>query len=155
MSPSLTHRRGRIYRYYVGREATADGYDTFPVTSVPAADVRGRESHLSAKTSRPALIGRLIHFSSMPTIGSTPIKAAAQRRDLRKLLNTVVCTSIGEIGDGENISKRRQPDPATRAAGAGHCGGDTGQADRSADHAVEVAAGELEGTAQVFSDNKA
>jgi hypothetical protein len=41
----------------------------------------------------------------MPTIGSTPIKAAAQRRDLRKLLNTVVYTSIGEIGDGENISK--------------------------------------------------
>ena len=28
MSPSHTRRRGRIYRYYVTREAIADGYDT-------------------------------------------------------------------------------------------------------------------------------
>ena len=41
----------------------------------------------------------------MPTIGSTLIKAAAQRRDLRKLLDAGVCTSIGEIGDAEKISK--------------------------------------------------
>jgi site-specific DNA recombinase len=41
MSPSHTRRRGRIYRYYVAREAIADGYDTCPVTSVPAADVEG------------------------------------------------------------------------------------------------------------------
>jgi hypothetical protein len=41
MSPSHTRRRGRIYRYYVTREAIADGYDTCPVTSVPAADVEG------------------------------------------------------------------------------------------------------------------
>jgi hypothetical protein len=39
MSPSHTRRRGRIYRYYATREAIADGYDTCPVTSVPAADV--------------------------------------------------------------------------------------------------------------------
>jgi DNA invertase Pin-like site-specific DNA recombinase len=39
MSPSHTRRRGRIYRYYVTREAIADGYDTCVVTSVPAADV--------------------------------------------------------------------------------------------------------------------
>jgi site-specific DNA recombinase len=39
MSPSHTRRRGRIYRYYVSREAIADGYDTCPVTAVPAADV--------------------------------------------------------------------------------------------------------------------
>jgi Recombinase zinc beta ribbon domain len=39
MSPSHTRRRGRIYRYYVSREAIADGYDTCVVTSVPAADV--------------------------------------------------------------------------------------------------------------------
>jgi site-specific DNA recombinase len=39
MSPSHTRRRGRIYRYYVTREAIADGYDSCPVTSVPAADV--------------------------------------------------------------------------------------------------------------------
>jgi site-specific DNA recombinase len=41
MSPSHTRRRGRIYRYYVAREAIADGYDTCAVTSVPAADVEG------------------------------------------------------------------------------------------------------------------
>jgi site-specific DNA recombinase len=39
MSPSHTRRRGRVYRYYVTREAIADGYDTCAVTSVPAADV--------------------------------------------------------------------------------------------------------------------
>jgi site-specific DNA recombinase len=41
MSPSHTRRRGRIYRYYVAREAIADGYDTCAVTSAPAADVEG------------------------------------------------------------------------------------------------------------------
>jgi site-specific DNA recombinase len=41
MSPSHTRRRGRIYRYYVTREAIADGYGTCPVTSVSAADVEG------------------------------------------------------------------------------------------------------------------
>jgi site-specific DNA recombinase len=39
MSPSHTRRRGRIYRYYVTREAIVDGYDTCAVTSVAAADV--------------------------------------------------------------------------------------------------------------------
>jgi hypothetical protein len=41
MSPSHTRRRGRVYRYYVAREAIADGYDSCPVTGVPAADVEG------------------------------------------------------------------------------------------------------------------
>jgi hypothetical protein len=41
MSPSHPRRRGRSYRCYVAREAIADGYDTCPVTSVPAADVEG------------------------------------------------------------------------------------------------------------------
>jgi hypothetical protein len=41
MSPSDTRRRGRIYRYYVTREAIADGYGPCGVTSVPAADVEG------------------------------------------------------------------------------------------------------------------
>jgi site-specific DNA recombinase len=39
MSPGHTRRRGRIYRYYVTREAIADDYDSCAVTSVPAADV--------------------------------------------------------------------------------------------------------------------
>jgi site-specific DNA recombinase len=41
MSPSHTRRRGRIYCYYVTREAIADGYDSCRVTSVLAADVEG------------------------------------------------------------------------------------------------------------------
>ena len=41
MSPSHTRRRGRIYRYYVTREAIAEGYETCAVTSVPAADAEG------------------------------------------------------------------------------------------------------------------
>jgi site-specific DNA recombinase len=41
MSPSHTRRRDRIYHYYVTREAIAEGYDTCPVISVPAADVEG------------------------------------------------------------------------------------------------------------------
>jgi site-specific DNA recombinase len=41
MSPSHARRRGRIYRYYVAREATTDGYDSCTVTSVPAADIEG------------------------------------------------------------------------------------------------------------------
>jgi hypothetical protein len=39
MSPSHTKRRGRVHRYYVTREAIADGYDSCMVKSVPAADV--------------------------------------------------------------------------------------------------------------------
>jgi site-specific DNA recombinase len=41
MLPSHTRQRGRIYHYSVTREAIADGYDSCPVTSVPAADVDG------------------------------------------------------------------------------------------------------------------
>jgi hypothetical protein len=41
MSPSHTRRRGRIYHYYVAREAIADGYDSCAVTSIPAANVEG------------------------------------------------------------------------------------------------------------------
>ena len=41
MSPSHTRRRGRIYRYYVTREAIEDGYDGCSVTTVPAADAEG------------------------------------------------------------------------------------------------------------------
>jgi hypothetical protein len=41
MSPSHTCRRGRIYRYYVTREAISEGYEACPVTSLPAAYVEG------------------------------------------------------------------------------------------------------------------
>jgi hypothetical protein len=34
----VTPAGGRIYRYYVTREAIADGYDTCPLRSVPVAN---------------------------------------------------------------------------------------------------------------------
>jgi site-specific DNA recombinase len=59
MSPSHTRRRGRIYRYYVAREAIADGYDTCAVTSVPAADVEGAVlDHIQKLLAAPELVAR-------------------------------------------------------------------------------------------------
>ena len=59
MSPSHTRRRGRIYRYYVTREAIADGYDTCPVTSVPAPDVEGAVlDHVQKLLAAPELVAR-------------------------------------------------------------------------------------------------
>ena len=51
--------RGRIYRYYVTREAIADGYDTCAVTSVPAADVEGAVlDHVQKLLAAPELVAR-------------------------------------------------------------------------------------------------
>jgi hypothetical protein len=59
MSPSHTRRRGRVYRYYVTREALADGYDACPVTSVPAADVEGAVlDHIQKLLAAPELVAR-------------------------------------------------------------------------------------------------
>jgi hypothetical protein len=59
MSPSHTRRRGRIYRYYVAREAIADGYDSCPVTSVPAADIEGAVlDHVQKLLAAPELVAR-------------------------------------------------------------------------------------------------
>jgi site-specific DNA recombinase len=59
MSPSHTRRRGRIYRYYVSRDAIADGYDSCPITSVPAADVEGAVlDHLQKLLAAPELVAR-------------------------------------------------------------------------------------------------
>jgi site-specific DNA recombinase len=56
MSPSHTRRRGR---YYVTREAIADGYDTCAVTSVPAADVDGAVlDHVQKLLAAPELVAR-------------------------------------------------------------------------------------------------
>jgi site-specific DNA recombinase len=57
MSPSHTRRRGRIYRYYVTREAIADGYASCPVTSVPAGDVEGAVlDHVQRLLAAPELV---------------------------------------------------------------------------------------------------
>jgi site-specific DNA recombinase len=59
MSPSHTRRRGRVYRYYVTREAIADGYGTCAVTSVPAADVEGAVlDHVQKLLGAPELVAR-------------------------------------------------------------------------------------------------
>jgi site-specific DNA recombinase len=59
MSPSHTRRRGRIYRYYVTREAIADGYDSCPVTSVAAADIEGAVlDHVQKLLTAPELVAR-------------------------------------------------------------------------------------------------
>jgi hypothetical protein len=59
MSPSHTRRRGRIYLYYVSREAIADGYDTCSVTGVPAADVEGAVlDHIQKLLVAPELVAR-------------------------------------------------------------------------------------------------
>jgi DNA invertase Pin-like site-specific DNA recombinase len=59
MSPSHTRRRGRVYRYYVTREAIADGYDTCAVTSVPAADVEGAVlDHVQKLLAAPERVAR-------------------------------------------------------------------------------------------------
>jgi site-specific DNA recombinase len=59
MSPSHTRRRGRMYRYYVAREAIADGYDSCAVTSVPAADVEGAVlDHVQKLLAAPELVAR-------------------------------------------------------------------------------------------------
>jgi hypothetical protein len=59
MSPSHTRRRGRIYRYYVAREAIANGYETCAVTSVPGADVEGAVlDHIKKLLAAPELVAR-------------------------------------------------------------------------------------------------
>jgi DNA invertase Pin-like site-specific DNA recombinase len=60
MSPSHTRRRGRIYRYYVTREAIADGYDSCALASVPAADVEGAVlDHVQKLLAASELVARI------------------------------------------------------------------------------------------------
>jgi site-specific DNA recombinase len=57
--PSHARRRDRIYRYYVTREAIADGYDACAVTGVPAADVEGAVlDHVQKLLAAPELVAR-------------------------------------------------------------------------------------------------
>jgi len=59
MSPSHTPRRGRVYRYYVTREAIAEGYESCPVTSVPAADIESAVlDHVQKLLAAPELVAR-------------------------------------------------------------------------------------------------
>src|SRR5687768_12974911 len=59
MSLSHTRRRDRIDRCYVTREAISEGYETCPVTSVPAADVEGAVlDHVRRFLVAPELVAR-------------------------------------------------------------------------------------------------
>ncbi len=59
MSPSHTRKQGRLYRYYVTREAVTEGYDTCPVRSIPAAEVEQAViSQLRAFIRSPELVAR-------------------------------------------------------------------------------------------------
>jgi site-specific DNA recombinase len=59
VSPSHICRRGRIYRYYVTREAISDGYDTCAITTVPATDVEGAVlDHVQKLLAAPELVAR-------------------------------------------------------------------------------------------------
>ena len=59
MSPTHTRKNGRLYRYYVTREALSEGYDTCPVRSVPAAEVEAVViTQLRAFIRSPELVAR-------------------------------------------------------------------------------------------------
>ncbi len=60
MSPTHTKRRGRTYRYYVARAAIEAGYDTTPVTTVPAGDVEAAVlAQLQSLLTTPEMIARV------------------------------------------------------------------------------------------------
>ena len=60
MSPTHTRRRGRTYRYYVARTAIEAGYDTAPVTTVPAGDVEAAVlAQLQHLLTTPEMIARV------------------------------------------------------------------------------------------------
>ena len=60
MSPTHTRRRGRTYRYYVARTAIEAGYDTAPVTTVPAGDVEAAVlAQLQTLLTTPEMIARV------------------------------------------------------------------------------------------------
>ena len=60
MSPTHTRRRGRTYRYYVSRAAIEAGYDTAPVTTVPAGDVEAAVlAQLQHPLTTPEIIARV------------------------------------------------------------------------------------------------
>ena len=136
MSPSHTTRRGRVHRYYVTREAIAEGYDSCTVKSVPAADV---EAAVLAQVQRllttPEMIartwtatggeleerevlGRLADFGSL----WAELSPAEQARIVRLLVERVDVRADGlEVrlraeGLASLVAELRQQPPAPKAA---------------------------------------
>ena len=106
MSPRHTRRRGRIYRYYVTREAIADGYESCPVTSVPAADVEGAvldqvQNCWPHGTGHPDLGG-----------GEARIPMRFQRRGGRK---RIVAPDGSELAPRDKAAARRHAGQSSRA----------------------------------------
>jgi hypothetical protein len=61
MAPTHTHRRGRLYRYYVCLGASRRGHDTCPVRSIAAAEVEGLVlSQVRRLLASPELVARTI-----------------------------------------------------------------------------------------------
>jgi hypothetical protein len=95
MSPSHTRRRGRIYRYYVAREAIADGYATYPLRF----QRRGGRKRIVAPD------GSVITPTSKPQPDGTLLKALARAWRWQRMLDEGIYTTVSEIGDAEHISK--------------------------------------------------
>ena len=83
MSPSHTKRRGRIHRYYVAREAIAEGYDSCTVKSVPAADIEA------------AVLAQVQRLLTTPEMIARAWKAAKSELDEREVLGLL--TDFGSL----------------------------------------------------------
>jgi site-specific DNA recombinase len=124
MSPSHTRRRGRIYRYYVSREAIADGYATCPVTSVSAADVEGcRTRPRPEAASRPRTGGT--HLGGGKEIGGTRDHRAGGHRAARRLRHGLGRAVPRRAGSNRAAARR-----AGRCAGGRTRGADQGRGTR-------------------------
>jgi hypothetical protein len=78
MSPTHTKRRGRTYRYYVARQAIEAGYDTAPVTTVPAGDVEAAVlAQLQHLLVTPEMIARV--WSAARAEGEVAVGAISER----------------------------------------------------------------------------
>jgi hypothetical protein len=104
MTPSVSKKPGRVYRYYVCGNATKTGWENCPCPSLPARDIeaRGRQSALplSAKTPgwwppRSTRSG-LVQKSRQPQL-------VAERRQLDRELTRL--KDGGRLEDQEQIGR--------------------------------------------------
>jgi hypothetical protein len=119
MSPSHTRRRGRIYRYYVTREAIADGYESCAVTSVPATDVEGTVLDYVPETAGCTGAGRT-HLGSCQARGRRHHRARGHR-PARRLRHGLARAVSGRAGTHRPVAGRagRPPGGCTRGADQG------------------------------------
>ena len=91
MSPSHTRKKGRIYRYYVAREAIEEDWQDRPITSVSAADV---ESAVLAQVKRlltaPELVAKTWAKAKQEDTGITEHDVTRLLYDLDAVLGGTV-----------------------------------------------------------------